>query len=234
MYKQLCVLVVLAIFILSSGCMTAAPSPKSTIESTTGSLELSSTPHGAEIYLNGVYRGTTPSTIPDLPNGTYSLELRLHEYSPWTKHVDVQAGTKLYVDVPLEPIATPTTIPTPAPTAIPTPVPTPVPRTILGCFKWETYGWTGTGESFNVTEIFWFQPAGVGLINGTFIYPPPRKPEVSLTGFTWSRDPATQLITVTMVGGSGAPAEVYYNGNNDTITFSNSNMRPTIFTRVPC
>ena len=75
------------------------------------------------------------------------------------------------------PVTSPTTI-RPAPTQ----TPTPWPRTILGCFNFESYGWTGTGESFNLTEIWWFQPAGVGLINGTWIYPPPRKPQVSPHG----------------------------------------------------
>lgn len=222
MYKQWFVLFILAVLVLASGCMTAAPSPESTIESTTGSLEVSSTPQGAEVYLNGVYHGTTPSTIPDLPNGTYFLVLRHRDHKEWTWYVDIQAGTTVTIKATLTSLVTPT------------PTPTPWPRTILGCFKWETYGWTGTGESFNLTEIWWFQPAGVGLKNGTFIFPPPRKPQTSLTGFTWSRDPATGLITVTTVGGTGIPAEVYYNGNNDTITFSNINMRPTIFGRVPC
>ena len=192
-------MLVLAVLVLAPGCTTTAPSSHSTTQPTTGSLELSSAPQGAEIYLNGVYRGTTPSTIPDLPEGSYHVELRFHDYTAWIMDVEVQAG-KTGIDATLVPIVTPTTSPTTVPTS--------VPRTILGCFKYESYGWTGTGESFNLTEVWWFQPAGVGLVNATFIYPPPRKPQVSLTGFTWSRDPATGLITVTTVGGSGAPAEV--------------------------
>ncbi len=234
--------------VLITGCITPAPEDKPAGTPATGSVEVSSTPPGAEVYLDNVYRGTTPVTVIDLA-GSHTLELRLRDHQAWSGSIRIDAAARGYVDTVLVPVTviatlpatvmTPvvTTVPTTRPTLTspaPTRTPTPWPRTFLGCFQWESYGRTGTGESFNVTEIWWFQPAGVGLRNGTWIFTPPKKTEYDLTGFTWSRDPATSLITVTTVGGQGRPAEVYYNGNNDTITFSNVNMRPTIFKRVAC
>ena len=244
MSKYLVLLVI--ILVLITGCMTPVPKDTPSDIQATGSVEGSSTPPGAEVYLDNVYKGRTPVTIVEQP-GSHIFELRLREYQSWSKSIQIVGGTKVYIDTALAPVPVLTslqttiqtthmvTVPTTRsqPVSTPTTAPTPWPRTLLGCFQHETYGWTGTGERFNLTEMLWFQPAGVGLLNNTFIYPPPKKPEVSLTGYTWSRDSATGLITVILVGG-GPQAEVYYNGNNDTITFSNINMKPTIFWRVPC
>lgn len=241
--------------VLIAGCMTPAPKETPVTTPATGSVEVSSTPPGAEVYLDNVFRGTTPVTIIGEP-GAHTLELRLRDYQPWTKSIVIEGGAKGWVDTVLVPVPAVTSPATPPPTSPPTlpttrprpttepttvpptspttpPAPTPWPRTILGCFVFETDARTGTGESVHLSEVWWFQPAGIGLRNGTWTFQSPRKPEISLTGFTWSRDPATDLISVTTVGGTGKPAEVYYNGNNDTITFSNVNMR-TIFPRAPC
>jgi hypothetical protein len=238
--------------VLIAMCITPVPKDKPAEIPATGAVEVASTPSGAEVYLDTVYRGTTPVTIVDQA-GSHTLEIRLRDHQSWSKSIQIDAGTKAYVDTVLVPVPVITTLPTtvlttrsttvpttrprlttPAtPSPAPTQTPTPWPRTFLGCFQWESYGRTGTGENFNLTDIMWFQPAGVGLFNHTWIFTPPKKTEVDFTGFTWSRDPATSLITVTIVGGQGKPAEVYYNGNNDTITFSNANMR-SVFERVPC
>ena len=244
MSKYLVLLVITLVLI--AGCTTPVPKDSPADIQTTGSVEVSSTPPGAEVYLDNVYKGITPVTIIEQP-GSHILELRLRDHQYWSKSIQIVEGTKVYMDTAFTPVPVltslqttlmttkPTTVPTTRPRLVTTPTtaPTPWPRTLLGCFQYETYGWTGTGERFNVTEILWFQPAGIGLLNNTFIFPPPKKSEVSFTGYTWSQDPATSLITVTLVGG-GPQAKVYYNGNNDTITFSNINMKPTIFWRVPC
>lgn len=58
----------------------------------TGSARILSSPPGAEVYLNGEYRGTTPATITGIPAGNYSLELRATGYDRWTTPVIVQRG----------------------------------------------------------------------------------------------------------------------------------------------
>ncbi len=238
--------------VLIAGCTTPAPQDNPAETPATGFAEVSSTPPGAEVYLDSVYRGTTPVTVIDLA-GSHTLELRLRDHQSWSKSIRIDAGSRAYVDTVLVPVpiipsflttepvtgspTVPTTRPlltTPATTSpAPSETPTPWPRTVLGCFQWKSSGGTGTGKPFTLTDTMWFQPAGVGLLNHTWMYTPPKKTEISFTGFTWSRDPATDLIVVTYVGGQGIQAEVQYNGNNDTITFSNNNMR-TIFERGPC
>lgn len=51
--------------------------------STVGSLHVTSTPSGADIYLDGVYRGYTPSTIGGLAPGNHNILLRLSGYQDY-------------------------------------------------------------------------------------------------------------------------------------------------------
>ncbi len=61
-----------------------------TKEITTGSLYISSEPSSAEIFLNNNNTGnTTPSTIYDLQEGSYSLTLKLNYYKDTTVNVQI-------------------------------------------------------------------------------------------------------------------------------------------------
>ena len=57
-----------------------------------GAIYTQSNPAGASIYLNGNLQGYSPFTIPNLPQGTYSLKASLSGYSPDTQLVDVYSG----------------------------------------------------------------------------------------------------------------------------------------------
>jgi len=69
---------------------------------TTGTLEIYSTPSGAEAYVDGVYRGLTPVVI-SLDAGTHDVEVRLDGYGAYRTTVNVQAGSTVRVDAPLAP-----------------------------------------------------------------------------------------------------------------------------------
>lgn len=58
---------------------------------TTGSILVSSTPSGAEIYLDNQYRGTTPATIAGVSAGSHILEVREPGYERWVQAVNVTA-----------------------------------------------------------------------------------------------------------------------------------------------
>ena len=58
-----------------------------------GSIQLTSSPPGAEIYLDSQFRGSTPSTITDLETGNHSLEFRYPGYQSWLTTISVTAGT---------------------------------------------------------------------------------------------------------------------------------------------
>ena len=61
-----------------------------TKEITTGSLSVSSVPAGADIYLNNNSTGkTTPSTLYEIPEGNYSLTLKLVYYRDTTVNVQI-------------------------------------------------------------------------------------------------------------------------------------------------
>jgi hypothetical protein len=218
MYKQWFVLVVLALLALSSGCMILSSSDRSPIQPTPGSLEISTTPQGAEIYLNGVYRGTAPATISDLKDGSYYIELRFREYTPWTKYVDIQAGTKSSIDVTLAPLVVPTTT---IPTPIPTPVPTIPPKTVVGC--WELDPHKGNGTIIVRLEL---ESGGTGRFSeGPYS-----------VNIHWSQDPTTKVVYVSYVK-PGNPTEFEhmdfdYDETSDTVTWRDSPSAP--FTRVAC
>ncbi len=62
----------------------------------TGTLQFSSSPAGAEIYLDGEYRGTTPATLAGVAPGSHTLEYRYPGYASWTDTVNVPAGTSQF------------------------------------------------------------------------------------------------------------------------------------------
>ena len=99
-----------------SPALTPNPSP------TTGFISVSSSPSGANIYLDGAYQGITPHTIVSVAPAHHTVSLDLSGYQHYETGVDVTAGGTSYVSASL--------VPTHAPTPIPTPTPTPAPGTI--------------------------------------------------------------------------------------------------------
>jgi len=69
-----------------SGCTSPQDSVK-------GSIQLTSSPSGAEIYLDHQFQGSTPSTIPNVVPGNHTLEFRYPGYQSWSDTISVLAGT---------------------------------------------------------------------------------------------------------------------------------------------
>ena len=68
-----------------------------------GTLEISSTPPGAEAIVDGRIRGITPATVSDLPpNDDVVIELRLRGYKVARQTVSWAGKRKLAVSIPLE------------------------------------------------------------------------------------------------------------------------------------
>ena len=85
----------------------------SIISPTTGNLDISSTPEGAQIYINYVQQFDgygqpliTPATITDLYPMSYNITLQLPGYTDYSKTVDIAAGQTTYLGASLvqEPI----------------------------------------------------------------------------------------------------------------------------------
>jgi hypothetical protein len=99
-------LVVIVLLSLSLCCLSGCET-KTTPR--TGTLNVSSSPRGAEVYLDYRYRGTTPVTIMGVSVGTHTIELRQSGYETWTASGTMDEGGSAVVQAILVPI--PATLP---------------------------------------------------------------------------------------------------------------------------
>ncbi|MDE4907811.1 PEGA domain-containing protein [Methanogenium marinum] len=86
-----------------------APSPT---PDTTGQLIVSSTPSGAELFLDNTYRGVTPVTLSDIPAGSHVVTVKQTGYTDSSQTVTVTGGQSTPVVIGLE--AVPPTTKSPA------------------------------------------------------------------------------------------------------------------------
>ena len=61
-----------------------------------GTLQLESSPSGAQVYLDSQYQGSTPSTIANVEQGNHTLEFRFPGYESWSTVIVVPSGTSHY------------------------------------------------------------------------------------------------------------------------------------------
>jgi hypothetical protein len=74
----------------------------------TGALSVSSTPSGAEVYVDNVYRGYSPATISDLSTGFHSVTVKLSGYNDAKTDAQVVAGVTTPVVLQMSPQPTQT------------------------------------------------------------------------------------------------------------------------------
>jgi hypothetical protein len=70
----------------------------------TVSMDVSSSPSGASIYLDGSYQGITPKTLTDITAGSHNITLKLSGYKDWFQSFDLSAGKKLNITPLLLPV----------------------------------------------------------------------------------------------------------------------------------
>jgi hypothetical protein len=83
---------------------TLVPIPGHT---TTGTVSVTSTPSGANVFIDNVLRGVTPLTLADIPAGSHLILLRLDGYKDYTTTQQVNAGATNTITAALNPAATP-------------------------------------------------------------------------------------------------------------------------------
>jgi hypothetical protein len=93
------------------------PTPSS---GTTGSLDITSIPSGADVYLDDAFEGSTPLLIVNLDPGAYMLRIEKQGYNSWYQGITVIGGETIFITAPL----------TPTPTINPTPTSTPTPSSV--------------------------------------------------------------------------------------------------------
>lgn len=59
---------------------------------TTGQINIVSSPAGANVYLDNVYKGLTPVVLSDIPAGNHIVLLQMSGYQDWSSSVNVTGG----------------------------------------------------------------------------------------------------------------------------------------------
>jgi hypothetical protein len=77
----------LIFFVLLSGCSTPEKIPE------TGTIQFTSSPTGAQIYLDSQFRGNTPGTVTGIQPGNHTIEFRYPGYASWSATMVVSAGS---------------------------------------------------------------------------------------------------------------------------------------------
>src|SRR5512137_188254 len=90
---------VLILGVFLCGCMTPLPDK-------TGAVKITSSPPGAEVYLDNEYHGTTPATISAVPTGDHKVEIRETGYYSWAQNITVISGNTASVSTTLVPVLT--------------------------------------------------------------------------------------------------------------------------------
>lgn len=67
------------------------------LESLSGSISISANPSGANIYLDGTFKGTAPTTLSSVPIGSHVIKLTKSSYNDISKTVTVNSGQMTYV-----------------------------------------------------------------------------------------------------------------------------------------
>ncbi len=70
-------------------------------EPTTGSIQVSSSPTGAEVFLDGTDKGTAPQTISNVTVGSHTIKLTKEGYRDYTETVNVVGGQTATVNATL-------------------------------------------------------------------------------------------------------------------------------------
>ena len=91
------------------------PNVPSPTPDTTGQIIVSSTPSGAELFLDNAFRGLTPVTLSDIPAGSHVVMVKQTGYTDSSQTVTVTGGQSTPVVIGL--VAVPPTTKTPSPVA---------------------------------------------------------------------------------------------------------------------
>lgn len=77
----------------------------------TVSAEIQSTPEGADVYINNIYKGMTPVNFQNVPVDTtqsYTVTIKLDGYTPYITTGKVSPGQSVQINAALSPVSTPT------------------------------------------------------------------------------------------------------------------------------
>ena len=182
------ILVLALVSILLAGCISSQPAEK-------GTLQLTSSPAGAEIYLDNQYRGTTPSTIDGVEYGSHTLEYRSKGYNSWKDTITVLSGTSHYfAALTAHPGSEPGADKSPTATAVPTAVTVRVSRDQMIVGDTNTFSGTATGTSSVILTLF-----GPGYYTDGIVLDQVKPGAADAWSYRWNPGAAIQSGTYTIV-----------------------------------
>ena len=81
--------------------VTLTPGQGGGLESSFGNIAIVTNPSNANLYLNRIYQGSTPMSIPNVAVGTHEIKVDLNGYYDFTQLVSVSAGetTSIYINL---------------------------------------------------------------------------------------------------------------------------------------
>jgi hypothetical protein len=85
----------------SDGAKTGTKSAASTSQASTGVVNLTSDPVGADISLDGNFIGNSPATL-KLAAGTHTILVKMAGYADWTRQITVGTGSEVQLTATLE------------------------------------------------------------------------------------------------------------------------------------
>lgn len=87
--------------ICTNAVSTASMSHYITITVQSGTLAITTVPEKANVFVDNVFRGVTPLTLPDTPSGIHMLRLTLPGYEDYLKSITVEPRKTVLVEVDL-------------------------------------------------------------------------------------------------------------------------------------
>jgi hypothetical protein len=176
--------------VLLAGCTTSQPAEKGTVQFTTS-------PSGAEIYLDNQYRGSTPGTISDIEPGNHTLEFRLNGHKNWGATITVPSGTSnFFASLTSQPGSEGTDISPEATAAAPATVTIRVSRDRMIIGDSNTFSGTATGTSSVFLTLY-----GPGYYKDGAVLAQTNPDTINAWSYTWN--PGTKILsgTYTIVAG---------------------------------
>ena len=134
--KIVLIIPIFFVFTLLSGCLSN--------ESYTATLQLTSSPSGAEVYLDNQFQGSTPCTVANVNLGNHTLEFRSPGYERWSAPIMVSSGTSNYFAA-LTPQQNTSSIPGTGPAAQPASVSVRASKDLMILGESEVFSGTCTG-----------------------------------------------------------------------------------------
>lgn len=180
------ILTLILVSILLAGCITDQPPEK-------GTIQLTSLPSGAEIYLDDQFRGDTPSTIMGIEPGNHTIEYRSNGYKNWKADITVPSGTSNYfAALTAKPASEPSADSSVTKTASPATVTVKVSKQQMIVKDSNIFSGTATGTSSVTLTLF-----GPGYYANGIVLDKVKPDAASAWSYTWN--PGTKIQSGTYI-----------------------------------